>query len=363
VRVNLIAKFLGANFATRLFGFGVDLYLVYFAAQAFAASYYVALLAPTLMFSVIAYQSAVFRVTDNVINMKSAFIFALICIGGTAYTFHISESLDVLGWLLILCTFIGLVLYYFAGEKSDDVIWIGPVSWVLLPACCIVFALFLSDIPGAAQLSVITALMLRTCVILSISKPTKPLKSLDEVTWFVCLIMLLLLSIRLLVSLLYRMALPDTLLIDYSFNSRLALNFYAFLLIPMFIKYGHKISDAAIVKMLVASIVGFVLSMTLGDIFLLSKFNLNYLTMTLCLVPLVFVWDRFLFKVEVPLVLRAAMSSLVGGLIFLSSVYFYPIAGLSWLESFSGETLFLAYLVCWVPAIAGARSLHWWRLR
>lgn len=250
-----------------------------------------------------------------------------------------------------------MILYFVLGNLSDEFIWIGPASWVFLPLCGLVFALFFIDYVEAPTLAIISALFLRSSVLLAFS----PTFSVPAFTfkWDILptLMILILISLRLVASLFYRMVLPDSMVVEYSFNSRLALNFYAFMLIPMFIKFGTAMPEVKIRYLLGASALIFFASISAQELKIIPKLNMSYLGVSLALVPLVFVWDRCVLTSGLSLKLKLIVAVGMGTLILLSSAHFFTIPDSAWLLRYSGELLVSFYILFWGLAFFGVRWL------
>lgn len=221
-----LKKFLTFSFFGRLVGFLSDFVLVTLAASSFAFSFYNLSSFPLIVFSVIGYLTSLCTVFKKDINLAKPIFTAVLFISLlNSGSFLFLNSID-----LPTAIFVSVILFfgYIFLERNDlgkKIIWLNPLLALMSGIAIIIFSLLSNHISLNIFMVLVLAFLIKPLIIILLSHENNTLKQ-QKLLSFITLI-LIILSLRHFLIISFRYFLPESELIDYSFNARITQSIFA----------------------------------------------------------------------------------------------------------------------------------------
>ena len=234
---NVLRKFLTFSFFGRSVGLLSDFVLVGFAATAFAFSFYSLASFPLIVFSVIGYLTSISTVLKKDLNLyKPIFIAVMFVSLLNSSSFFLSNPLN-LGTLIFAFLILSLGFVYLkTNNQGKNIIWLNPLLAAFSGIVIIISALLSNYLSLNIFLVLISAFLLKPLVLISINKKNN-FGVKEKFLSFMTLI-LIVLSLRHFLIISFRYFVPETELVNYSFNSRVLQSIFAIYAISLIAQEG-----------------------------------------------------------------------------------------------------------------------------
>jgi hypothetical protein len=223
-----------------LLGIIIDLILVYFSAELYAKSYYLLSSIPVLIYSLSGYLSSISKTSSWAssvllkLRITTLFVFVYCLL-----SFFITTKSNLDGFygliisLIVISLFSGVVTNLKAA-KNEHTIWLFPAAGFVSLCIGLIGALTFKGGYYEPFLVVVIMTVIRPVLFLFKGKTIEENYEISGIKIF-SIVALAFCGLRHLILVLYRFYVPDSLIIEYSFNSRIIQNFYAFSFIPLLI--------------------------------------------------------------------------------------------------------------------------------
>ena len=235
-----IKKFYIFNFSGRILGIIIDLVLIYFASDLYAKSYYLLSSIPVVIYSLSGYISSISKVSSWALGimLKSNIIIFFVSFYCLASYYIVSKTnfddyYDFVVLLIITSFFAGIITNSKAA-KNENTVWLFPAAGFVSLCIALIGALTLTGGRYEPFFVVFLMTIIRPIVFALKGKTSREIHDISNIK-LLSIIALAFCGIRHLILILYRFYVPDHFVIEYSFNSRIIQNIYAFSLIPLII--------------------------------------------------------------------------------------------------------------------------------
>ena len=301
--LSTIKKFYIFNVSGRVLGIVLDLTLVYLAAELFAKSFYLFSSIPVLIYSLLAYTSTVSNVSPWATSLMSKLNVTIILVAfycfASFYTATRSSLISDVNYIVVIT-----IVAFFAGivtniksASNDNTVWLFPAAGFLSLCIGLVGALTLKN--GGFEAFYVVILMTLITPLVFVYNGNKKLInfSFSEIK-ILAVIAILFCGLRHFVLIMYRFYVPEDSVIEYSFNSRIIQNIYAFTLIPLIVYLGKssafKATSNGIIFIMLASILISALLLLCLPVIEIFKIHITWLLLMIILGVAIFCSDFYL---------------------------------------------------------------------
>ena len=295
------------NLLGRFLGLAIDLTLVFFSAVIYAKAYYQISSLPVLLFSIVAYTYSLMQKSSWGVNLLSTnytsitiiSLYTLASISIIAFNYRSIDSNFLYFILIAAAAYFSAILVSTRSEKNENNLWLFPAAGFVSLAIGLVGAIFFNGGIKQAFFVVLLMIVIRPLIFYFYGRPSKSTYNFDKLNK-ILLILVIFCGLRHLVLIIFRLYVPEDYLIEYSFNSRLIQNLYAFSILPaIYILNKDKISklvtNRVFTLILILIIAVFALSQTMQNIVML-KIHFNWIIPMSLFVLIIIKVDSFVIK-------------------------------------------------------------------
>ena len=329
----VIKKFFLFNFLGRLLGIIIDLVLVYFSAELYATSYYLLSSIPVLIYSLSAYLSSISKISSWAssvllkLRISILFVFAYCLTSFFIATNTNLESFYGFVITLIVISFFSGVVTNLKAANNEHTVWLFPAAGFVSLCIGLIGALTFKGGLYEPFLVVIVMTIIRPVIFLFKGKAIEENFEILDIKIF-SIIALAFCGLRHLILVLYRFYVPDNLIIEYAFNSRIVQNFYAFSLIPLLIYLGSfKGKETRLLRNIILGILSSifisVLLILCFDSFEYMKIHFSWLLVMIIMGLAIGCSDYFLITLGNKFPLKVIYSQIFVSVFIIIINYFY----------------------------------------
>jgi hypothetical protein len=331
--VQVIKNFFLFNFLGRLLGIIIDLVLVYFSSELYAKSYYLLSSIPVLIYSLSGYLSSISKISSWAssvllkLRITTLFVFGY-CL--TSFFITTKTNLDSFyGFVitLIVISFFSGVVTNLKAVNNEHTIWLFPAAGFVSLCIGLIGALTFKGGLYEPFLVVIIMTIIRPVLFLFKGKAIEENFEIPDIKFF-SVVALAFCGLRHLILVLYRFYVSDDLIIEYSFNSRIIQNFYAFSLIPLLIHLSNfKGKETRLFRNIflgiLSSIFISVVLMVCFDGFEYMKIHFSWLLVMIIMGLAILCSDYFLISLGNKFPMKVISSQIIVSVFILIINYFY----------------------------------------
>lgn len=299
-----ITSFYIFNLLGRFLGLAIDFILVFFSAVIYAKAYYQISSLPVLLFSIMAYTYSLMQKSNWGLSLLSSnhtsiiviSFYTLSSISIIASQYRFTDNNFIYFILIAVVTFFSAILVSTRSKENENNLWLFPAAGFVSLAIGLIGAIFFNEGFKQAFLVVLLMIIIKPLIFYFYGKPLKSTYKLNKIL----LILIIFCGLRHLVLIIFRFYVPEDYLIEYSFNSRLIQNLYAFSILPAIYfldknRISKSVSNKSLTLVLISIITVFALSQIIQNIVIL-KIHLNWIIPMSLFVFIIIKVDSFVIK-------------------------------------------------------------------